>query len=851
MISILRGAKYRTWQSRSRSNNATTSYSGEESFWLDQIIYSTTKLEPGLELGTDIYGHGRWRELRKVAKGLPQGAQRALAYDQLNIARTIAVLSLLFAAAPGFAQVSERLDPIVVTATRVEERAFELPLSIDSLNAAQIQQNQLQINLSESLLRVPGLSVQNRWNYAQDLQVSSRGFGARAAFGVRGIRLYQDGIPATMPGGQGQTGSFSLASAKRIEVLRGPFSTLYGNAAGGVISVFSEDGPDPPQAQAQIIAGSYGTWHALAKVGGEARGVNFVVAESHFHTDGYRDHSDASRELFNAKLKFDPGSDTHVTLIANSLYQPEAQDPLGLTRAQWQSNPRQVDPVAVQFDTRKTVGQQQGGASIEQRLAADSVLRITTYGGQRSVRQYLALSGIGATSSGGVTDLDGEFVGVDARVSTRRSLAGGPLLLTVAAAYDRQHQRRRGFVNNNGALGDLRRDEDDYVSDRDAYAQAEWTPIAAVSTLLGVRYSDVRFVSNDHYITSSNPDDSGRVGYTHTNPVVGASGAWPLTSTPTSIGARMGRGIRNADVHRACVSPGWQRPQLCASTCGQPVDRAVTALHYPAVHLSRERGLSCRCNGDIRCGPRIARCLPVRPRSGRYRRFPFDDLRTPEHRREPASVSNRLAAIISGCSARSPRENKIFVRKARAELFRTYGRPTDVREEKITSAAADLARSLGIDNNVRREDKLVRYLWASKGRLPEDLQSPVCECGSRYVAAALEISRSPSTIIKNQYFVLSLSIFVLDADLGARRPMECSVAATKKVVAKARRPAHVSTGHPQHAAPSAAVLRLAVPRSHCSMPSRAPSRKTRQPFGTTRGLGTSSSPTGRITFYCR
>ena len=179
---------------------------------------------------------------------------------RIGAAQTIAAALLLLIAPKNTAQVIERIDPIVVTATRTEERAFDLPLAIDSLDAAQIQQNQLQINLSESLARVPGLSVQNRWNYAQDLQISSRGFGARAAFGVRGIRLYQDGIPATMPDGQGQTGSFSLASAKRIEVLRGPFSTLYGNAAGGVISVFTEDGPDPPQAQAQIIAGSYGTW---------------------------------------------------------------------------------------------------------------------------------------------------------------------------------------------------------------------------------------------------------------------------------------------------------------------------------------------------------------------------------------------------------------------------------------------------------------------------------------------------------------------------------------------------------------------------------------------------------------
>jgi len=155
-----------------------------------------------------------------------------------------AIAALLPQIAP--AQDVRRTDSLVVTATRTEERAFDLPVAIDSVDAARIQQDQLQINLSESLARVPGLVIQNRWNYAQDLQISSRGFGARASFGARGIRLFQDGIPATMPDGQGQTGSFSLASAQRIEVLRGPFSTLYGNAAGGVIAIFTEDGPQTP-----------------------------------------------------------------------------------------------------------------------------------------------------------------------------------------------------------------------------------------------------------------------------------------------------------------------------------------------------------------------------------------------------------------------------------------------------------------------------------------------------------------------------------------------------------------------------------------------------------------------------
>jgi iron complex outermembrane receptor protein len=420
------------------------------------------------------------------------------------------------------AQAPERLDPLVVTATRSEERAFDLPVAIDSIDAALIQRNQLQVNLSEALARIPGIVVANRWNYAQDLQVSSRGFGARANFGVRGIRLYQDGIPATMPDGQGQTGSFSLASAQRIEVLRGPFSTLYGNASGGVIAVFTEDGTDPPQVQGQIVAGSYGTYNAIVKAEGIANGAGYVLAANHFATDGYRDHSEASRDLVNAKLKFAIDPDTRVTLIANSLYQPEAQDPLGLSRAQWEQNPRQADPSAELFNTRKTVNQTQVGATIERQFGADTVLRITGYGGQRLVRQYLALAGSLPLSSGGVTDLDGDFGGIDARLTWRTMLGGGPLSITAGVADDKQHQRRKGFVNLNGALGDLRRDEDDFLTSTDGYAQAEWSPLAALSLLAGARYSDVRFNSVDHYIVPPNPDDSGRVAYSHFSPVAGA-----------------------------------------------------------------------------------------------------------------------------------------------------------------------------------------------------------------------------------------------------------------------------------------------------------------------------------------
>src|SRR2546426_8568341 len=137
-------------------------------------------------------------------------------------------------------------DAVVVTATRVPQPSLEVPASIDRIYADEIREGRPQVNLSESLGRVPGIVVQNRQNYAQDLQISSRGFGARSTFGVRGIRLVADGIPASMPDGQGQAATFALGSAQRIEVLRGPFATLYGNAAGGVIAIETEDGPRVP-----------------------------------------------------------------------------------------------------------------------------------------------------------------------------------------------------------------------------------------------------------------------------------------------------------------------------------------------------------------------------------------------------------------------------------------------------------------------------------------------------------------------------------------------------------------------------------------------------------------------------
>src|SRR5262245_12558566 len=171
---------------------------------------------------------------------------------------------------------AQEKDAVVVTATRVEQPSLQVPASIDRVQAEDIRSMRPQVNLSESLGRVPGITVQNRQNYAQDLQIQSRGFGARSTFGVRGIRLVADGIPATMPDGQGQASTFALGSAERIEVLRGPFSALYGNASGGVIAVDTQDGPAQPTAESDFLLGSYQTKRGAVRFGGQYEDVNAI-----------------------------------------------------------------------------------------------------------------------------------------------------------------------------------------------------------------------------------------------------------------------------------------------------------------------------------------------------------------------------------------------------------------------------------------------------------------------------------------------------------------------------------------------------------------------------------------------
>lgn len=439
------------------------------------------------------------------------------------------------------------LDRVTVEAARLRGvSAFDTPASLDSVDL-RADNASAGVNLSERLGGVPGLLARDRQNYAQDTQLSIRGFGARATFGVRGVRLYADGVPATMPDGQGQLSHFNLMGGDRVEVLRGPFSALYGNSSGGVLQLFGADGQTPDEVDVRAGAGSYGSRSLGTRWLGRQGRLDYNLAASVFDTDGYRQHSAARRESANAKLGMALGEQGRLQLVANHLYLPDAQDPLGLSRAQWRADPRQATGVATQFNTRKSVRQDQLGLVLDLPLSEHHGVHAVAYGGQRDVTQYLAIpvaAQANPLNSGGVIDLGNDYGGVDARWSWQGQWAGRAVEASLGMSADRQNQQRQGYENFVGAQlgvqGALRRDERNRAQNRDGYAQLWWQLADRWSLLLGARRSAVEFRSVDHYITATNPDDSGHVRYAQTTPVAGlmfAPGAdWRLY-------ASLGRGF--------------------------------------------------------------------------------------------------------------------------------------------------------------------------------------------------------------------------------------------------------------------------------------------------------------------
>jgi len=414
------------------------------------------------------------------------------------------------------------LPTLHVEATRTDTTYLQTPASVFRIDAPQVD-NSSQVNLTEVVKGIPSLQIRNRENYAQDLQLSMRGFGARSTFGVRGIRLYVDGIPATMPDGQGQTSNIDLSSLDHVEVLTGPFSSLYGNSSGGTILTSTKEGQGKDSIELSYSGGSHDKSRAGLVLQGGAKGANepsYVISSSYFDTDGYREHSGAEKVLNNAKLSWNLDDGSKINWVTNYV-KIHADDPQGLTHDQWNANPKQQVPFLKQFNVRKDIEQTQTGVTWSKPINDHHELYAMAYLGNRQVTQYQSIpkstQDASVNHAGGVIDFERNYYGADFRWTGKELLSN--TTVSVGVALDTMDEDRKGFENFNlvngqpsyGVKGNLRRDEDNTLWNIDPYLQASWQFLPTWRLDTGVRYSNVHYKSEDRYL--SNGDDSDKTDY--------------------------------------------------------------------------------------------------------------------------------------------------------------------------------------------------------------------------------------------------------------------------------------------------------------------------------------------------
>jgi iron complex outermembrane receptor protein len=458
-----------------------------------------------------------------------------------------ALILSLFASSSAFADEIKQLSPTVVTATRYETNSFDLPLSIDAVTGSEIRDARTGANLSEIAPRIPGVVINYRSTAAQELTISTRGFGARSQFGVKGIRIYADGIPLNSADGQGQAGSINLDTLGQIEFLRGPFSALYGNSSGGVVQAFTRDGAKDPTITVGASSGTWNTNKQSITYEGQAGPVNYILNTYQYVSDGYRDFSQYRRDNFNGKISYQFNPDTKFTFVGNYMDQPYTNDPNALTPDQYASNSRAAGSNAVSTNSRLYRVNSYGGIIIDHNLTEKDTLRFMAYSGSRSNLQYLTTSA--------ASEIIRDTEGFDFRWSRKDLFLDRPLNFTAGLAYDSMEDVRSRYSYISGVKYPIgyrptNRQEVQKAFNLDQYIQASYEPNDKLLVIAGLRRSRVNIQNNDLFfgetsdmtITGSPTpiDSTGQVTYTNTSPVAGVT----FKVTPTlNIYANYGRGF--------------------------------------------------------------------------------------------------------------------------------------------------------------------------------------------------------------------------------------------------------------------------------------------------------------------
>ncbi len=410
---------------------------------------------------------------------------------------------------------SYQLEEITVIGTRIERPEVDSPMAVGSVGKDQIQLGRQQNSLGESLLTIPGLVIQSQYNYAQDLRVSIRGFGARASFGIRGIKIFTDGIPNTLPDGQSNVDDLDLGSTQRMEVIRGPSSSLHGPAAGGVINIVTEDGPRHPFVEGRTTFGSYDFQKYQIKGGGQDKNLNYLGNFSHLSYTGYRDHSVTRNSLLNSKFRYDFDDSSDLTIVFNALDTPEAQDPGALNEREVQDDRRQAAPRALSYDAGEMVNQHKLGLVYRNSITETRQLALRSYYVGREFDNFLPFD-VNSNGQGGSVDLDRRFFGGGGDYTFAGQLFGRINNLVVGVEIDAQRDERKRFSNDFGERGPLTTNQNEDVTGYGAYLQDEFHVRDDLRLTLGLRYDVL-----DYDVEDKIGDGSGSRTFEQPSPMVG------------------------------------------------------------------------------------------------------------------------------------------------------------------------------------------------------------------------------------------------------------------------------------------------------------------------------------------
>jgi len=412
------------------------------------------------------------------------------------------------------------LEELTVTSSRTNSSIFELPSAVSIVNKNDIQLGRQQLGIDEALNRVPGLFSQNRYNFTQDLRIAIRGFGARANFGIRGIKMFVDNTPSTLADGQSGVDDIDIGSTERIEVIRGPSSALYGSSSGGVISVYTEDGPDKPFAEAGITIGEYDLQKYQFKTGGQYEQLNYLVNLSHLTMDGYRDNSEVEHSVINSKFRYDIDDNSSLTVTINAADSPTANDAGGITTADITVDPRQAQPRNLSSNAGEEFDQQKLGFVYRKSFNDKHQIILRNYYLWKDFQTFLPIgTHIPFVANDGVVEFDRFFFGGGGQYTYTDTLFGRANRFTAGFDIDIQEDDRQRFLNNTGVKGILTFDQLEEAESYGFYFRNEFAILDNLELSFGGRYDVLDLSVNDRFL--ANADQSSKLEFNEFSPSLG------------------------------------------------------------------------------------------------------------------------------------------------------------------------------------------------------------------------------------------------------------------------------------------------------------------------------------------